>query len=326
MYKVEKISLKDIIYPIKNELENFELELKIQLKSELFSLHPLCDYIQSSKGKRIRPILFFLSQGLLSKPDMNTTTIAVFLEILHTATLIHDDVIDNAFKRRERETMNVLWGNRTAVLFGDYLFAKVLELGVATQNLKILEVISKVVKKIGEGELSQVFNNRRIEKDIYYNMIKGKTAALFKASCVLAGLSQSVTEEILIRLGRFGELFGIVYQIKDDILDYSGKTELLGKPVKQDLSDGKFTLPFIMVYNKVTQKEKVYLQNLITDYSTDNLKILCDFIRDNKGVKLAEQELVDINQQAVKILKSFNSSIYRDTLEKLLKYNYSRKK
>ncbi|MEJ2627742.1 MAG: polyprenyl synthetase family protein [bacterium] len=289
-------------------------------------LHPLCNYIKSGKGKRIRPILFFLSQRLVGHSDTNTIVIPVFLEMLHTATLIHDDVVDKAVKRRARKTMSVIWGDKTAVLFGDYLFAKALELGISTKNFKILELITELVRKMSEGELRQVFKSHEIKKDIYYNIIKDKTAILFRASCMLAGLSQSGNEKDIMNLGRFGELFGMGYQIKDDILDIAGKSEFLGKTVGQDLSDGKFTLPFIMVYNKASFKERKYLHRLISDSSAENLGIVYDYIKKYQGVKLAERELKIINSEAGKILKSFNVSRHRELLGKLLEYNYLRKR
>jgi len=326
MKRVEEISLKDISNPVKKELKHFESELDSQFVSDLLFLRPICDYIKSGRGKRIRPILFFLIQRLFGKPAKNSTTLPVLLEILHTATLIHDDVVDNATKRRERDSVNALWGNKTAILFGDYLFAKVLELGMTTRNLKILDVITEVVKTISIGELRQVNKSRKIDKDIYYNIINEKTAALFSASCKLAGLSQSASDNDINRLEQFGTLFGTVYQIKDDILDFNGNAESLGKSVGQDLSDNNYTLPFIIVYNTISEKDKKYLQKLIAETNEENLKIAYDFIRENRGVELSEQELESINNRAVNILKNFDASIYRDSLEYLLQYNYLRKK
>lgn len=322
----EEISLKNISNPIINELKQFESVLNSQFDSELVFMRPLCDYIKTGKGKRIRPILFFLSQGLIGQPDVNTIAIPVFLEMLHTATLVHDDVVDKAVKRRARKTMSVLWGNKSAVLFGDFLLAKALELGVATRNFAILELITELVRKMSEGELRQVFKSHEIKKNIYYRIIKDKTAVLFRASGMLAGLSQSATEEDIMKLGQFGELFGMVYQIKDDILDISGQSKLLGKPAGKDLSDGKFTLPFIMVYNKASEKERKYLKDLISHYSSENLDILYDYVHKNQGIELAEKELRDISNRAGKILQSFSASGYRDLLDKLLQYNYSRKR
>lgn len=323
--KKENISVKNINLLIKNELESFESELESKLQSELSFLQPLCNHIKSSRGKRIRPILFFLSQGLGGQPDVNAVDIPVLLEILHTATLIHDDVIDAASKRRESKTINILWGNNTAILFGDYLFAKVLELGVETRNIKVLEYLVSVVKKISEGELRQAFKSQDLEKKVYYDIIRDKTASLFKVSCILAGLSQSMTQEDINRLGSFGEYFGMAYQIKDDILDITGKTQLLGKSSRQDLSDGKFTLPFILVFSQASKKEKRHLLNLINKGSIEDFKVIYDFIDTKRGVQSAEQELMSINCEAKNILKDFKSSVYRESLESLLKYNYSRK-
>jgi len=326
MNTTKEILLTDIRDPVKKELNHFETELASQFDSELLFLRPVCDYIKSGRGKRIRPLLFFLIQGLFGKPKIKSATIPVLLEILHTATLIHDDVVDNATKRRERDSVNVLWGNKTAILFGDYLFARVLDLGISTRNLKILDIISEVVKKISVGELRQVFKSRKIDKKIYYNIINEKTAALFTASCKLAGISQSASEDDVNQLEQFGKLFGTMYQIKDDILDFNGNAESLGKSVGQDLLDNNYTLPFIMVYNTISDDDKEYLQNLITDINEENLKIIYDFIRENNGVELSEKELESINNQAVSILKNFDDSVYRDSLETLLQYNYLRRK
>ncbi len=326
MKRVEKISLRDISNPVKAELKHFKTELEAQFVSEVMFIRPLCDHIKSGRGKKIRPLLFFLIQGLFGKPAEKSTTIPVLLEILHTATLIHDDVVDNAATRRERDSVNVLWGNKTAILFGDYLFAKVLELGMTTRNLKILGVISDVVKTISIGELRQVYKSSKIDKNVYYNIINEKTAVLFSASCKLAGLSQSASEDDINRLEQFGKLLGTVYQIKDDILDFNGNAESLGKSVGQDLSDNNYTLPFIMVYNTISEKDKKYLQKLITGSNEKSLKTAYDFIRENKGVELSEQELESINNTAVNILENFEVSVYRDSLEALLQYNYLRKK
>lgn len=316
-----KIALEQIIDPVKDELKIFESKYRSQFSSKVEFLQPLLNYLKTCSGKRMRPLLFLLSQGLISKPDVDTLDIAVLLELLHTATLVHDDVVDESTQRRNKKTMNALWGDKTAVLLGDYLFAKVLELGVKIEKFYVLDIIAKVVGQMSRGELRQIIKDDKKQEDIYFQIINEKTACLFGAASMLGGAVKSASADVKNKLKRFGELFGMVFQIRDDILDFSGKSELLGKPAGQDIAEGRFTLPLIIVYNKIKPQERKYMHGLIYGNPEKNKKILIDFVKRHDGIKIANKKVDEISQEALLILKIFDPSPYKDAIEKFFEFN-----
>ena len=319
----DKIILDEISSPITEELQLFEREYHHQLSSDTDFLQPLLDYIRNSRGKRLRPILFFLSQGLMSRPNAESVKIAVLLELLHTATLIHDDVVDGSSERRGRKTMNAVWGNHISVLVGDYLLSKVLALGVKSGWEGILEVVSKVVMDMGKGELRQTLEGigKRLTVDEYFLIIREKTAGLFMAACELAGLVMTASPGEKNRLHRLGETFGMAFQIRDDILDFSGYSERMGKPVGQDVSNGRATLPFIMALEGATEEETRRVLQRFERGTDDDGDWIREFVKKRGGIEKAQEKVRHFIDQAEKILASFEPSIYRESLERLMAHN-----
>ena len=252
-----KIGYKEIIKLISKELELFEEEYRQQFRTESFVIQPLLDYLIVTKGKWFRPILFFLSQGLINRPKSESVRIAVLLELLHAATLIHDDVVDSSPERRGRKTLNEKWGDKVSVLTGDFLLAKVLKLGVESRWPEVLGVISRVVTKMADCELRQVIQPPEEDQtpESYFRVIQDKTAGFFAAASELGGIvagADSVENERLIFIGDY---FGMAFQIRDDILDLSGSCGQMGKPVRQDTYNGKITLPLIFALEKASIAE-----------------------------------------------------------------------
>ncbi|MCJ7697093.1 MAG: polyprenyl synthetase family protein, partial [Thermoplasmata archaeon] len=278
------------------------------------------------KGKRIRPIIFFLSQGLVGSPSLESIRVAVLLEILHTATLIHDDIVDDSSVRRGKKTPNALWGNKVSVLLGDYLLAKVLLLGVKVQWNGVLEIISNVVMEMGRGELRQVIigTTEYINENEYYKIITDKTAALFQATCELGGLVLHASQAEKSRLNQFGEYFGMSFQIRDDILDLTGYTKLTGKPSGQDIFNGKITLPLILALGHASKEERERLFKKLDNIKNKNTKWILQFINSKKGIERAQTQSEIFAKKAIEILNTFKPSVYRESMEQLVMHDLKR--
>ena len=255
--------LEKISGVVRKEIQEFNKVYALQFQASEKYLKPFFKLVGLKKGKQLRPLLFFLSQGLVDRSHLEDVKIAVVLELLHTATLVHDDVIDGANQRRGTKTVNALWGDRVSVLFGDYLFARVLCLGVETGSLEILKTISDIVLAMGSGELRQIVQSNRKMGNLtsYYRIIKEKTAGLFSAACKLGGLSVSASDNELDKLFRFGENFGMAFQIRDDILDLLGDSRKTGKPSTLDLMNNHYSLPVLFAYHRASSGEKKELND-----------------------------------------------------------------
>ncbi len=322
----EKMNLHEITGPISNELELFEAAYLTELDSEADFLHPLSQYIGAVKGKRLRPILFFLSQGLIAKPRTESIQIAVLLELLHTATLIHDDIVDDSSERRGRKSVNGVWGNQVSVLFGDYLFAKVLSIGVQSHWREVLKIISNVVLNLGKGELRQAMQDveKKFSMAEYFQVILEKTAGFFIAAGRLAGVVLSVSEAEKDRLCRLGEYFGMAFQIRDDILDFSGQTKKLGKPIGQDVYNGKVTLPLIMALEGTQSEERESILQSFKNGAQENRKWIVQFVEDRGGIGKAQDKAREFIDRAREILFTFSPSPYRDAFERLMLHDLER--
>jgi len=305
---------------VTKELELFEKEYSLQLNSGSVFLQPLFYYIKQQRGKRLRPALFFLSQGLIDLPRPATVRVAVLIELLHLATLIHDDVVDHSSVRRGKKTLNTVWGDRVSVLMGDYLLARVLSLGVETRQSEILEVISRVVLEMGEGELWEVLEGKSIDTTVeeYLRAIYQKTAVFFGAVCELGGLVISASPSEKEKLRQFGEAFGMVFQIRDDILDFSGSAELMGKPVGQDVHNGKITLPLIFALDGISMKDKKNILQKLKRKTGEDRKWVKKFIKERNGIEKTQEKAVIFAKESMEILMTFEPSIYRESMEKLV--------
>ena len=311
---------------VQDELEGFEEAFQEQFHSRYAFLQPLLDYLCWEKGKRIRPLMFFLAQGMIRKPSLDSVSVAVMIELVHTASLIHDDVIDQSTQRRGKQTLNSIWGNQISVLLGDYFFAKVLSLGVKQKYNGILTNISEAVLKMGRGELRQAIDAKHhlVSAGDYLKIIQEKTASLFGTTCALGGITVQGSPDEIERLQRIGENFGMAFQIRDDMLDFCGETEKTGKPMLQDVLNGKISAPLVFsLESRSEQEKKEAYQKLIRGNKNDQ-KWLTKFIKNEGGMEKAQDTVNDLISEILDMLSPFSCSEYRDAFEKLIMYEAKR--
>lgn len=309
------------------ELVEFEKHFKEAVKSRVSLLDRIMHYIIQRKGKQLRPRFVLLAAKLGGEINDSTYRAASLVELLHTATLVHDDVVDEAMERRGFFSINALWKNKVAVLVGDYLLSKGLLLSLTHSDFKVLQILSTAVKEMSEGELLQMEKSRNLNLDekVYYDIIKGKTASLLASSCA-AGASTTFTDEAIIeKLRLFGENTGMAFQIKDDLFDYG--TDDVGKPTGNDIKEKKLTLPLIYTLNNcdaATRKKIIYI---VKNNNNDKLKV--KFVIDNViaagGIDYATKKMFEFRDEALQILNTFEPSKTRDALEQLVRYTTDRK-
>lgn len=315
-----------IINCIHEELELFEKEYKKQFMVDDAAMQPILNYVTQKRGKRIRPVLFFLSQGLIRKPVSESVLLAVMIELLHTASLIHDDVVDNSKKRRGAKTLNAVWNNKISVLVGDYLFARVLQVGVSLHYKGVMDLLSNVVIRMGKGELQHIIQNENESMSVeeYLSIVRNKTAGLISAACVLGGTAVSASSVQKKALSYLGESIGISFQIRDDILDLNGSLHRMGKPAGQDLLNGTITLPLICAMQEArAQGEKIRYADIKSKFIMEE-NWLFEFLNRFRGIEMAQNKARQFTDEALLILKQFKPSIYRDTLEELIHYDMVR--
>lgn len=304
--------------PIIKELHSFEKQFVDELKTENPLLTNINEYIQQRKGKQLRPILMFLSAKICGTINEQTIISAISIELLHTASLIHDDVIDIAFERRGRPSVNARWNNKIAILAGDYLLSKSLNCAIKANNLEILHVIAKIGMELTDGELLQLENMQKIKitEDDYYKIIRKKTALLFSSCCIIGGLSVNANQTLLKKLKNFGEYVGICFQIKDDIFDYSDSKNI-GKPRRNDIREGKITLPLIYALQQADEKKKEKIINWIkkNKFSEKNIEKITNFVYKNGGIEYATSKLIEFKNKALTELDSFEESEIKQSLK-----------
>ena len=315
--------------PIHDEMELFEKKFYESMTSRVALLNRITYYIVNRKGKQMRPMFVFLSAKLVSGGEVNERTYrgASVIELIHTATLVHDDVVDDSNRRRGFFSINALWKNKIAVLVGDYLLSKGLLLSIDYGDFDLLRIISVAVREMSEGELLQIEKARRLDitEDIYYEIIRKKTATLIAACCAL-GARSVVDDEIQVeKMRTFGELIGMAFQIKDDLFDYT--EDAIGKPTGIDIKEQKMTLPLIHVLNNCTSKEKKWLINSVKNHNKDRnrVKEVISFVKKANGLKYAEDKMIDFQQQALTLLQDFPNSPYKDSLIMMVNYVIERK-
>jgi len=276
----------------------------------------------------MRPMFVFLSAGLCGGINDSTYRGASLVELLHTASLVHDDVVDNANERRGFFSINALWKNKVAVLVGDFLLSKGLLLSVASNEHDLLRIVSEAVEEMSEGELLQIEKARKldIEESIYFEIIKKKTASLIASCCACGASSSGASKEIVERLSEFGEKVGIAFQIKDDLFDFG--TDDVGKPVGNDIKEKKMTLPLIYALKHSDRAEKRRIINLVRNHSEDKEKVaeVIDFVRKSGGLEYAQEQMFLYQKEAFAILGSFPESEYRKALEQLVRFTTERNK
>jgi len=323
-----KSTLSEISQPIESELETFNKHFKQSLKSKVGLVDLIARYIIRQKGKKIRPLLVMLSAKVSGGVTDRSYRGATLVELLHTATLVHDDVVDNADKRRGFWSINKVFKNKVAVLMGDYLLSRGLLIAMEGKDYDFLEVITRTVKRMSEGELLQIQKTRKldIDEETYFRIISDKTASLIETCCAIGALSATGNEEYINAMKQFGYCIGMAFQIRDDILDYDGKYSMTGKPVGGDIKEKKITLPLIYSLNQVQTSEAAQIRKIIKNgKNTDNVNLVIDFVRKNKGIEYAidtGRTYSDKAKEALKILPDSQSKI---ALEALVDFVIERK-
>ncbi len=322
------LKIKDIQAPIATEMQDFEKKFRSSMKSNVLLLDKIMSYIVKRKGKQMRPMFVFLSAGTVGSINESTHVGAALIELLHTATLVHDDVVDESNYRRGFFSVNALWKNKIAVLVGDYLLSKGLLLAVAHEDYDLLKIISNAMKEMSEGELLQIDKARSLDisEDIYYEVIRQKTASLV-ASCCATGASSSGSDKKTVELMRkFGEKVGMAFQIKDDLFDYG--EEEIGKPLGIDIKEKKMTLPLIYALNKSSWLVKRKIINIIKNQSHKPKKVseVIEFVKVSGGIAYATEAMNRFYTEALEILDSFADSVYKTSLQQLVQFTIERNK
>ena len=299
------------------------------MMSKISLLNRITFFIVKRKGKQIRPMFVFLVAKLLGNKKVNERSYrgAALIELIHTATLVHDDIVDDSNKRRGFFSINTLWKNKIAVLVGDYLFSKGLLLSLDNKDFDLLKIISEAVKEMSEGELLQLEKSRDFEitENIYYEIIRKKTAVLIASCCSIGATSVMSSQSDIDKIHEFGELLGMIFQIKDDLFDYTNK--IIGKPTGIDLKEKKITLPLIYTINNVESKEKKWIINSIKNHNKEK-KIINKIIKkviNAGGLEFSLKKINSFKEKALNILYTFPKSKYRDSLELLINYIINRK-
>ncbi len=321
--------INDIRAFIKPEMDKFNPFFKKAVKSNVPLLDIVMNYIIRRKGKQMRPMFVFLSAKLTGEVTESTYTAAALIELLHTATLIHDDVVDHSNKRRGFFSVNALWRSKIAVLAGDFLLSKGLLLAVKHKEFELLEIVSEAVKEMAEGELLQLEKSRKLDisEETYFEIIYKKTATLI-ASCTAAGAASAGADKQTVEtLKQFGKYAGITFQIKDDLFDYQ-KTNLTGKPSGNDIQEKKMTLPLIYALKNAKKSEKRHILKLIGNSSEKNSTVdeILNFVKDKNGIKYTEQILNDYKNKSLKNLEKFPDSLSKKHISSLIEYIAVRKK
>lgn len=313
---------KKILSPIKDELIEFQKHFASSLKSKVALVDLIMKYILRQKGKKIRPVLVLLSAKLSGKITERTYIAATLVELLHTATLIHDDVVDDAKTRRGLASINAVWKNKASVLIGDYLLSQGLLISLSNNECGFLKATSEAVKNMSEGELLQIQKARNFDatEETYFKVIKGKTASLIKTCCKLGGLSATDDVNKIEALSGFGENLGIAFQLRDDILDYMGRKALLGKATGNDLKEKKFTLPLLYSLRESPRKKAGEIMKLIKSDSTKKFTEVFDFVNEYGGIEYAVKKTEEYCNLAENYLKIFPEKDAKTSLLELLAF------
>ena len=320
------MSVEEITNPIQEELKEFEIRFAANLVSKAALLDKITHYIVKRKGKQIRPMFLFLTAKMLGEVTDKTYEAASLFEILHTATLVHDDVVDDANERRGHFSIKALWKNKIAVLVGDYFLSKVLLLSIEKDNVDVLQVVARAVKEMSEGELLQIEKARRldIDEEVYFEVIRQKTASLIACVCDAAALSVG-RPELQEKMHDFGELIGIAFQIKDDIFDY-GDQKNIGKPTGNDIRERKMTLPLIYTLNNCDPATKKELINIVKNQNEDSktVKRAIKLVIDGGGIQYAHKVMIDYKDRALKLIEAIPTSPAKESLIGLVEYTTNR--
>jgi len=314
--------------PVAAEIRAFETHFRSAMRTKVVLLDRIMEYIVKRKGKQIRPLLVFLTAGACGGITERTNRGASLIELLHTATLVHDDVVDDAAYRRGFFSVNALWKNKVAVLVGDYLLSRGLLLSVEHKDFDLLQIVSTAVRQMSEGELLQMEKARRLDisESVYFDIIHKKTASLISSCCAIGAASAQAEPDILEIAEQFGQKLGMAFQIKDDLFDY-GQDEI-GKPIGQDIKEKKMTLPLIYTLQTTDAATRRHLIDLVKNHSQEQSKVqeVIALVRAGQGIAYAQQTMAEYQTQALKLLLQLPESIYRTSLEELVAYTVARDK
>ncbi|MGJ8592007.1 MAG: polyprenyl synthetase family protein [Aquaticitalea sp.] len=322
--------VEQIKQPIAYEMDLFEQKFLLSMSSKVALLNRITTYIVNRKGKQMRPMFVFLVAKMVHNGQVSERTYrgASVIELIHTATLVHDDVVDDSNRRRGFFSINALWKNKIAVLIGDYLLSKGLLLSIDNNDFDLLKIISVAVREMSEGELLQIEKARKLDitEAIYYDIIRQKTATLIAACCSLGAASVKPNSDDVEKMRKFGELIGMAFQIKDDLFDYGD--EAIGKPTGIDIKEQKMTLPLIYALNNCSKSEKKWVINSVKNHNKDKerVKEVIDFVKKTGGMDYAVSKMESFKDEALVILNSYQNSQYKDSLILMVNYVIDRKK
>jgi len=322
------MKIKDIMAPIEVEMGEFEIRFRQSMKSKVPLLDKITHYIIRRKGKQMRPMFLFLTAKMLGNINDKTYDAASLVELLHTASLVHDDVVDDANERRGFFSLNALWKNKIAVLVGDFMLSRVLLLSIEKNNIRLLEIVARAVREMSEGELLQIEKARKLDitEDVYFDIIRQKTASLIATVCEAAASSVD-REDQAANMRKFGELVGLAFQIKDDIFDY-GTPGNIGKPTGLDIRERKMTLPLIHVLNVCDKATKKELINVVKNHNEDSkyVKKAVQLVIQNGGIEYAYKRMIELTNEALDCIKNIPDSSSKQALIGLVEYTTQREK
>lgn len=322
------LSLDEIQRPVEKEMEMFEKHFRNSMDTKVFLLDRIMQYIVKRKGKQMRPLFVFLTAHIFGKVNESTFRGAALIELLHTATLVHDDVVDDSMYRRSFFSINALWKNKIAVLVGDYLLSRGLLLAIDNDDFKLLKIVSVAVREMSEGELMQIEKARKLDitEEIYFDIIRKKTASLIASCCGVGAASAGANDDNLNKAKKFGELVGLAFQIKDDLFDY-GDNEI-GKPRGIDIKEKKMTLPLIFALNNADKKDKRRILDLVKNKSHRKKSVdeVISFVKQSGGLEYAITKMNELKQNALEELAFFEDTEYKRSLIGLIEYTISREK
>jgi octaprenyl-diphosphate synthase len=320
------LRLDDIKAPVAREMEEFEPKFRASMKTDVLLLDKIMGYIVKRKGKQMRPMFVFLTAGVCGKISESTYRGASLIELLHTASLVHDDVVDEANYRRGFFSVNALWKNKIAVLVGDFLLARGLLLSVENKDFNLLSIVTDAVREMSEGELLQFEKSRRLDitEEVYYEIIRRKTASLIASCCAVGASSSGAAEDVVGKMKAFGEKIGMAFQIKDDLFDY-GEDEI-GKPLGIDIKEKKMTLPLIHALSKTSWLEKRKILSIVKNESSKPRKVkeVIDFVKGSGGIEYANKAMNKYREEALQILGGFPESRYKHSLIQLVQFTIER--
>lgn len=320
--------LNEVKAPVEEHIREFEKKFRESMRSSVPLLDRITAYLVKRKGKQIRPLFVFLAAQTCGQVNESTYRAASLIELLHTATLVHDDVVDDSNERRGFFSLNALWKNKISVLIGDFLLSKGLLLSLDNNDFELLRIVSDATREMSEGELLQIEKARRLDisEEVYFEIIRKKTASLIASCCACGAASAGADDSTVKRFHRFGELTGIAFQIKDDLFDYSKSLET-GKPNGIDIKEKKMTLPLINLLSKSTWLEKKLIINTVKNHNDNPHKVneLIRKVSENGGIAYAEKKMLEYRDAALELLREFPESTSRQSLEKLVIFTTERK-